>query len=220
MALRGSSCRSWNKRRTYTGPTGGLNPEQAAIPGPPALALRSDAAHPGAAPLHRLVLCHLPAAACCCSSPTSRSASGSPGFAAWHYRVLRHPDGPLTLHEVYCNETGRPKNYTERLVAFQWTPWCRTPCAVRHALDDAANRPVLGGARSPSLSPGLNRREFSACHDYERHVTTPNLEAGPGCPEPALVCRLPAAHHAGVTPRDQEGADRESAPSADSAQPP
>jgi len=31
---------------------------------------------------------------------------------SWHYRILRYPDGSLALHEVYCDEAGRPNRYT------------------------------------------------------------------------------------------------------------
>jgi hypothetical protein len=27
---------------------------------------------------------------------------------AWNYRVLRHPDGHLALHEVYYEKAGKP----------------------------------------------------------------------------------------------------------------
>ena len=37
---------------------------------------------------------------------------------SWHYRVLRHPDGSLTLHEVYCDEAGQPNGYTEQPITF------------------------------------------------------------------------------------------------------
>ncbi|WP_428535077.1 hypothetical protein [Rhodopila sp.] len=64
----------------------------------------------------------------------------------WHYRVLRHPGGLLALHEVYCDEAGRPNGYTGQPMSF---------CAdaddgpdgiityLERALSDAKNRPIL-----------------------------------------------------------------------------
>jgi len=37
---------------------------------------------------------------------------------SWHYRILRHPDGILALHEVYCDGAGRPNRYTEQPISF------------------------------------------------------------------------------------------------------
>jgi hypothetical protein len=34
-----------------------------------------------------------------------------------HYRVLRYTDGTLALHEVYCDEEGRPNGYTARPIS-------------------------------------------------------------------------------------------------------
>ncbi len=68
---------------------------------------------------------------------------------SWHYRILNHPDGTLALHEVYCDEAGRPNGYTERPVAFvvDDEEGAETLVeALRRALDDAMNRPVLAVA--------------------------------------------------------------------------
>ena len=32
---------------------------------------------------------------------------------SWSYRIVRHRDGTLALHEVYYDEGGRPYAYTE-----------------------------------------------------------------------------------------------------------
>lgn len=64
----------------------------------------------------------------------------------WHYRVLRHLDGSLALHEVYCDEAGQPNGYTEQPVSF-----CADAdegpagiiIALELALCDAKGRPVL-----------------------------------------------------------------------------
>jgi hypothetical protein len=36
----------------------------------------------------------------------------------WNYRVLRHPDGHLALHEVYYDKAGKPISYTARPIHF------------------------------------------------------------------------------------------------------
>ncbi len=68
---------------------------------------------------------------------------------SWHYRLLRHPDGGLALHEVYCDEQGRPNRYTADPVSFavdreegaETLLW-----SMRRALEDAVNRPILDAA--------------------------------------------------------------------------
>jgi hypothetical protein len=65
---------------------------------------------------------------------------------SWHYRVLRHPDGSLALHEVYCDEAGQLNGYTKQPISF-----CADAddgpggiiTALERALSDAKNRPVL-----------------------------------------------------------------------------
>jgi len=39
-------------------------------------------------------------------------------MTTWHYRFLRYTDGTLALHEVYCDEEGRPNGYTTRPISF------------------------------------------------------------------------------------------------------
>ncbi|MCX8281771.1 hypothetical protein OSJ77_16375 [Phyllobacterium sp. 0TCS1.6C] len=36
----------------------------------------------------------------------------------WNYRILRHENGDLALHEVYYDEKGQPKAYTEQPISF------------------------------------------------------------------------------------------------------
>ena len=65
---------------------------------------------------------------------------------SWHYRVLLHADGSLALHEVYCDETGRPNGYTKEPITFSVGADEEIDGLVeslRMALNDAINRPVL-----------------------------------------------------------------------------
>jgi hypothetical protein len=65
---------------------------------------------------------------------------------SWHYRILRHPDGTLALHEVYCDEAGRPNRYTEQPVSFSVDADEGADAlvdAMKLALHDAINRPIL-----------------------------------------------------------------------------
>ena len=65
---------------------------------------------------------------------------------SWHYRILRHRDGALALHEVYCNEAGQPNGYTEQPMGFAMDADEGADAlrqALRRALNDATNRPIL-----------------------------------------------------------------------------
>lgn len=66
---------------------------------------------------------------------------------SWHYRVIRQPDGLLGLHEVYCDDDGRPHSYTTAPVGFvsdaeEGLEGITT--ALERALRDARERPILG----------------------------------------------------------------------------
>jgi hypothetical protein len=64
----------------------------------------------------------------------------------WHYRILRHLDGTLALHEVYCDEEGRPNGYSERPISFAVDADEGADAlvdAMKMALHDAINRPIL-----------------------------------------------------------------------------
>lgn len=64
----------------------------------------------------------------------------------WHYRVLRHPDGSLALHEVFCDEAGRPDRYTEQSISFSVDAdeGLGDLIAMLHtAAADAISRPIL-----------------------------------------------------------------------------
>jgi hypothetical protein len=37
---------------------------------------------------------------------------------SWNYRIVRHPNGDLALHEVYYDEAGRPDGVTAAPVGF------------------------------------------------------------------------------------------------------
>lgn len=68
---------------------------------------------------------------------------------SWHYRVLRHPDGHLALHEVYCDEIGRPHSYTERPIEFVADAeegLSGIVGSLEMALNDARERPILDTA--------------------------------------------------------------------------
>lgn len=65
---------------------------------------------------------------------------------SWHYRILRHSDGSLALHEVYCDAKGRPNRYTTNPACFAADAAEGAEgivSALRHALSDAMNRPIL-----------------------------------------------------------------------------
>jgi hypothetical protein len=38
----------------------------------------------------------------------------------WNYRVIRHKEGHLALHEVYYNEAGQPRAYSQQPVTFKY----------------------------------------------------------------------------------------------------
>ena len=65
---------------------------------------------------------------------------------SWNYRILRHEDGSLALHEVYYDEDGRPRGYTAESAGFcayeEEGPEGIT-AALERALRDARERPVL-----------------------------------------------------------------------------
>ena len=65
---------------------------------------------------------------------------------SWHYRVLRHPDGTLALHEVHGDERDRPHSYTEQPVGFVADAeegLAGIVGALEMALRDARERPIL-----------------------------------------------------------------------------
>lgn len=76
----------------------------------------------------------------------------------WHYRILRHDDGTLALHEVYCNDEGKPDRYTAQPIRFvvdgEEGPAALIE-ALTMALKDATERPILDVA-----SFGPNARRF------------------------------------------------------------
>jgi hypothetical protein len=64
----------------------------------------------------------------------------------WNYRVLRHPDGHLALHEVYYDKTGKPVNYTVNPVSFavdEDEGLHGLTAFLELALRDAKERPIL-----------------------------------------------------------------------------
>jgi hypothetical protein len=72
---------------------------------------------------------------------------------SWHYRILRHPNDSLVLHEVYCDEAGRPNRYTVNPASFAVDAEEgaeRLLSSRRSALSDAMNRPILDTAEIKS----------------------------------------------------------------------
>lgn len=68
---------------------------------------------------------------------------------SWHYRVLRHPDGWLALHEVYCDEDGKPNGYTVNPASFGADAeegLSGIIGALKMALADAERRPIMDTA--------------------------------------------------------------------------
>jgi hypothetical protein len=65
---------------------------------------------------------------------------------AWNYRVLRHPDGHLALHEVYYDNAGKPISYTAKPIHFAVDEDEGLPgltASLELALRDAKERPIL-----------------------------------------------------------------------------
>lgn len=64
----------------------------------------------------------------------------------WHYRILRHPDGSLALHEVYCDDEGKPNRCTTNPISFgadENEGLDGIVVSLRRALADATDRAVL-----------------------------------------------------------------------------
>jgi len=71
---------------------------------------------------------------------------GRPIMTTWHYRFLRYTDGTLALHEVYCDEEGRPNGYTTRPISFAVDAdegHDGLVQSMKMALRDAVERPIL-----------------------------------------------------------------------------
>ncbi|MFZ1429986.1 MAG: hypothetical protein WBP58_05190 [Chitinophagaceae bacterium] len=68
---------------------------------------------------------------------------------SWSYRILRHPDGTVALHEVYFHEDGQPHSYAEPPASFV-LDGDEGPqgiiASLELALRDAKERPVLDAA--------------------------------------------------------------------------
>lgn len=65
---------------------------------------------------------------------------------SWNYRVIRHEDGTLALHEVYYDEAGTPVMYTVEPANFAVDAdegLSDLIAALETALRDAKERPVL-----------------------------------------------------------------------------
>ena len=74
----------------------------------------------------------------------------------WNYRIVRHPNGDLALHEVYDDEDGRPDGVTARPVGFAADAEEGVGDLIRQlelALGDARNRPVLDWSEVRGLRP-------------------------------------------------------------------
>lgn len=68
---------------------------------------------------------------------------------SWHYRVIRQPDGMLGLHEVYCDDDGRPHSFTAEPVGFVSDAdegLDGLIVSLERALRDARERPILDAA--------------------------------------------------------------------------
>jgi len=79
-------------------------------------------------------------------------------MTTWHYRILRHEDGALALHEVYCDEAGEPTRCTVNPVSFGADADEGRDGVVQsltRALRDARERPILDYA-SFSRDPDSN----------------------------------------------------------------
>lgn len=70
-------------------------------------------------------------------------------MSSWHYRVVRHPDGMLGLHEVYCDDDGQPHSYTQEpagFIANDDEGLDGIILSLERALRDARARPILDAA--------------------------------------------------------------------------
>lgn len=70
-------------------------------------------------------------------------------MSSWHYRVIRQSDGLLGLHEVYCDDDGRPHSYTATPVGFVSDAdegLDGLIVSLERALRDARTRPILDAA--------------------------------------------------------------------------
>ena len=75
----------------------------------------------------------------------------------WNYRIVRHPQGWLALHEVYYGEDGQPNGYTENPASFganEDEGPAGIIAALEMALRDARERPVFDPeASTPPQTP-------------------------------------------------------------------
>ena len=65
---------------------------------------------------------------------------------SWHYRVMRHPEGHLAVHEVYCDEAGQPNGWSQEPTTFIGDgadALQEVITALERALKDARQRPIL-----------------------------------------------------------------------------
>lgn len=71
----------------------------------------------------------------------------------WNYRILRHENGDLSLHEVYYFDDGRPRAYTADPISFfsdaEHGPG-EIVTSLERALRDAKERPVLDVSDFPN----------------------------------------------------------------------
>lgn len=75
----------------------------------------------------------------------------------WNYRVLRHEDGSLALHEVYYDKAGRPRGFTRDPVGFAVDAeegLAGLTASFEQALQDARKRPILDVAEIPRDDAG------------------------------------------------------------------
>lgn len=87
----------------------------------------------------------------------------------WHYRILRHPDGTLALHETFCDAEDRMTSYTARPVSFVvYADEGREALiqSLQRALRDAIERPILDIPDVPEVAevefPSKGRFVFDA----------------------------------------------------------
>ena len=65
----------------------------------------------------------------------------------WNYRVIRHEEGHLALHEVYYDDDGKPNGVTKEPVTFVTDSdegITGIINSLEMALNDAREKPVLG----------------------------------------------------------------------------
>lgn len=64
----------------------------------------------------------------------------------WNYRVMRHADGSIAMHEVYYDDNGKPEHWSKEPTTFIGDgddALEQLICGLETAAKDARQRPIL-----------------------------------------------------------------------------